>query len=176
MAEVIELGKLRRRTRHGDYSREGQKKEFAPAVVYRLREASMRDMAAPEWATELGRLYLTERITHGEYAAGRRFAELNAAYRQSIGAVPARSGALELGIRSEPPDPDSEAGEKLAKRERSIAERYTAAHRVLADAGLEVESAVMRLCVDNEAMIGGDIGRAKMGLSILEHHWWRARP
>ena len=166
------LAKQKHRTPSGRPSRAGEPKEHAPALVQRLREAALRGMADPEWGTELGRLFLQQAITAPMYAAGKRWAEMASKYQRTIGVFPSRSVSLERGIRSAQPDPDSEEGRKIAKREANAAERFFEAHAVLVQHGALAEAVVRRLCEHNEMPIGvGELMKLRTGLDALAFHW-----
>lgn len=147
--------------------------EFPPAQVRRLRDAAMRGLRDPEWGTELGRLYLGGAITPAMYAAGKKWAELARSYQHAIGAFPVRSATVEPGIRSHTPDPDSDEGRKLAKRESDGAERFFAAHAALIGSdGMLIESLVRGLCEHDKPIIGlDDLGKVRTGLMRLVSHW-----
>src|SRR5690348_5768965 len=116
------------RTPSGRHSRAGER-ETAPAAIKRLREAALRQMADPQWGTELGRLNLEGAITDAMYAAGKRWAEYAAKYQGAIGVFPVRS--VQPRSFAHPPDPDSDTGREIAKREAENAEKFFAAHAVL---------------------------------------------
>jgi hypothetical protein len=169
---LLTMASKRKRTASGQYSRAKPEREFPPTQVRRLRDAAMRGLRDPEWATELGRLYLEAQITAAMYAAGRRWAEMAAKYQGTIGIFPIRSSAAEPGIRSLSPDPDSPAGRKIVERERNAIEKFFEAHAVLVSAGVLVESTVRRLCEHNEAICNLDeLAKARTGLMRLVAHW-----
>jgi len=78
--------------------------------------------------------------------------------------VEGRSGSL-------PPDPDTEEGQKQARREASAMERFFEAHHVLLSAGKLAEATVRRLCEHNEGPCGmAELIALRNGLSALAGH------
>jgi hypothetical protein len=159
---------LKARTPSGQLSRAGREREFPPTQVKRLRDAAMAGLRDPEWGTELGRLYLEGTITATMYAAGKNWREKAAQYVNTLGHFPVRTILAEGRGGSLPPDPDTEEGQKRARREAAAMERFFEAHHVLLSAGKLAEATVRRLCEHNE----GPCGMAEMialrnGLSAL---------
>ncbi len=149
-----------------------EEREPAPNEIRRLRDAALRGLRDPEWGTELGRLYLEAAITAAMYAAGKRWREQAAEYRQAIGVFPVRSASLERGSHGHDIDPDSEEGQKQAQREANGAERFFAAHAALTSAGVVAESVVSRIC-EEDGMLCGWVDRQSLrkGLSALVDHY-----
>lgn len=130
----------------------------------------MRGLRDAEWGTELGRLYLEKTITPEMYSAGKRWRSEAAQYRAAIGVFPVRAVSLERGVKSHPPDSDSEEGQRQRERELDAAERFFAAHTVLSVAGAEI--IVRRLCEDDESLAGLlEYTVARKGLSKLFEHY-----
>lgn len=145
-------------------------RELAPSEVRRLRDAALCGLKDAEWGTELGRLYLTGAITETMYGAGKRWAEVASRYQAAIGIFPVRGPALERGARGANPDPDSDEGHKIARKEREAIEQFFAAHAVLLATGAEL--LVRRLCELNDAPSGPrEYGAVKRGLEALAAHW-----
>jgi hypothetical protein len=161
---------MRNRTASGQLSHAGEEREFAPTQVKRLRDAALQRMAAPEWGSELGRLYLQGRITSTMYAAGKHWSELAHNYRNAIGVFPVRGSTGERSGNSHPIDPGSDRGAKIARREADQAERFFLAHAVLVR--VEAASLVRALCEDNQAPCGSnELMRVRKGLNALTAHW-----
>lgn len=168
----LALATKRLRTPSGQYTRADKPKEHAPTQVKRLRDAALRGMADPEWGTELGRLFLQQTITAEMYAAGKRWAELASRYRQAIGAFPIRSASLERGVQSAQPDPDSDKGREIARKEADGAERFFKAHSILIGQGCLAEAVVRRLCEHDETPVSfGEIIKLRIALLALANHW-----
>lgn len=161
------------RTASGQHSRAGQAREFPPAQVKRLREAAMHGLRDPEWATELGRLYLENRIDHAMYAAGKRWAEYAERYRRHSGFFPTlRTSTGEQRGASHPIDPESDRGREIAEQEADAAEKFFKADAVLVQAGPDIGRAVRRLCEDNEMVCCmADLISVRAGLMHLVQHW-----
>lgn len=167
----LALASKRRRTPSGQYSRAGER-EAAPTRIKRARDAALANMGDPRWGSELGRLHLQGTITDAMYAAGVRWAELAAKYQSAIGIFPSRSASMERGALGSPPDPDSDEGRKVAKRETDNAERFFEAHAVLVNCGMLTEQVVRRACEHDEAVVGlGDLGKLRTGLMALASLW-----
>lgn len=144
----------------------------AASEVRRLRDMAVRDARHEEWGCELGRLYLEGSLTDSMYAAGKRWRENAAAYRQAIGVFPVRSAALERGSHGTDADPDSEEGQKQVAREANAAERFFEAHAVLVSVGMGAESAVRKLCEEDKSLAGmHELKNARYGLSRLADHY-----
>lgn len=159
-----------------DNGRRQREREFPPAQVKRLRDAAMNGLRGEEWGTELGRLYLENRITAEMYAAGKRWNETVAWYHQAIGAKPAKSASVEIGIGAQPADPDSAEGRKQAIREAERAERFYEAHAVLLGVPT-AERVVRNLCEQNEGPCGyAELLATRNGLFALAAHWGLTGP
>lgn len=146
----------------------------SPAEMRRAREAALTGMRDPEWATELGRLFLADEIDGAEYEAGKRWGRLVVAYHRSIGAKPPYPKGMSFDRRdpSPEPDPDSDAGKRTAADARAIVEDMREAHAVLIGAGMLAEKAVRSICEANEVSIGIiGIDNLRRGLDWLAKHW-----
>jgi hypothetical protein len=160
--------KIKARTPSGQLSRAGRQREFPPTQVKRLRDAAMAGLRDPEWGTELGRLYLEGTITASMYAAGKDWREKAARYVKSLGHFPVRSILVDQRGGSLPPDPDTQAGQKQARREADAMERFFEAHYVLLSAGKMAEAVVRRLCEQDEGPCGmAELIALRNGLSAL---------
>lgn len=173
------MGKNKRKPRlfvlrepSGRMTRSGNETEPAPVAVKRLRDAALRGTADQRWATELGRLYLDGRINEAMLLAGERWASIVRDYLEAIGApADMRSGALERGSIASPPDPDSERGQLMARRDRAAVRAMQEAHAVLCAAGKLAERAVRATCERNESVAGFDLVNLVRGLGFLNELW-----
>jgi hypothetical protein len=141
---------------NGRVSRTLNEREFPPAQVKRLRDAAMAGLRDPEWGTELGRLYLEGTLTAEMYAAGKWWRETASRYRGAI-CAPApdpKALVLEIGCGSFRPDPDSDAGRELVKRDCTATLIFLEAHGALLGAGMIAERTVRRLCEEDQAPVG----------------------
>lgn len=140
----------------------------APAEAKRLRDAAMRDVMSAEYGTELGRLFLAKSIDATMYAAGKRMWELHAAYQVAMQS-PAM-GRLSLdGGRSQPVDPDSDAGASEARRHARAIRNYESAMQTL--------HSYERAAIDRAAIVGlplvgfQEFLNLKAALSTLADHF-----
>jgi hypothetical protein len=149
--------------------REQRHRLLSPTEARRLREAAWRGLRDAQWGTELGRLFLESSLTEQQFLAGQRWRQDVAAYHWAIDVFPVRTASLERG-KATPPDPDSEVGRKLAKRESEAIETFFAAHAILSFTGAEK---VVRALVERDEPICGVVGlrTARKGLSVLAEHY-----
>jgi hypothetical protein len=151
----------------------------SPAEIRRLRDAAIAGMRDPEWATEIGRLFLDGRLEAALFEAGKRWARLSVACRQAIAAprqFPAVSAFVEKRGGHDA-DPDSDEGRKQAARDRIVVAEFLEAHAVLKGAGVLAESVVRHVCEDNKAIVGqGQMVALTSGLSWLAQHWGLTAP
>src|SRR5262245_5595905 len=158
----------------GRRSRAGSDPALAPAQVRRLRDAALAGLQREEWGSELGRLLLTGRIGADLYAAGRRWAECTACYAAALGAPPPQPAParFERANAAAPPDPASEAGARLAARERAAVEAWRAAHASLRATGVLAERVVRSVCERDEVPGGArEFEALERGLSALAQFW-----
>jgi hypothetical protein len=145
-----------------------------PGEVKRLRDAALMDKRDAEWGTEIGRLYLTGKISGIDYAAGKRWARLSTAARKIILAPKQAPVASTFVPRpgGHPPDPDSDKGRDIAAQERLLAQEFAEAHGALIGAGMLAERAVRATCEEDRAPIGHSALLAlRNGLGWLALHW-----
>jgi hypothetical protein len=154
-----------RRAPSGRLSRADQTPEFSPALVRRLREAAVAGMAAPEWGSEVGRLFLCYSITEAQYEAAKRLRQLVADYWKAIGTMPPypKTGALEIGMGRSPEQTD----EHHTRKDRATIARMEAAYQALGPLRIAVCSVVC----DDTLVFAFDLPKLKTGLTILEHLW-----
>ena len=162
------------RSPSGRLSRVGEHQEFAPTLVKRLRDAALASMQDERWGSELGRLFLSNKIESAAYAAGRRFAELAAHYHIAVGAPKgAKSATLnQLGTGGTLADPDSPEGLVIARRDRDAVERMHAANAALIGAGAAAAAAVNMVCL-RDTPVYGELERIALrnGLARLAGHF-----
>ena len=146
----------------------------SPTELRSLRDAALVGLRDPEWATELGRLFLSTEIAAPSYAAGKRWHDLVVAYHRAIGAKPPYPKAISFDRRDPSPEPDadSSAGQKRIEIERAIIEDMREAHAVLIGAGMLAERAVRAVCEENDASVGIlGLDNLRRGLDWLALHW-----
>jgi hypothetical protein len=146
----------------------------SPTQAKRLRDAALRGVADPEWASELGRMYLSGDLKSELYEAGRRWGRLVISYYKAIGAsAPYPKGQnFERFEPSHPADPDSQEAKRELYHARAVIADMREAHAVLLGAGMLSERAVRVLCEEDCAPIG-TLGRLAVarGLTWLASHW-----
>jgi hypothetical protein len=151
----------------------------SPAEIRRLRDAALAGMRDPEWATEIGRLFLDGRLAAALFEAGKHWARLAVACRAAI-AAPREFPRVSVFVEKaggHDPDPDSDEGRKQAERDRLIVAEFMEAHAVLKGAGALAESVVRNVCEDNKALVGhGQMVALNAGLSWLAQHWGLTAP
>lgn len=168
-----------KRTRKGVKAREPngrpqRERHESPAEVRRLRDAALSGMRDPEWGTELGRLFLVGKVTPQEFAAGKRWAKLSAAYSVALQSPAADPRAMnpEGGGQSHPPDADSHEGKAEAERHRRATEAYLSAEGALLEIGVARFYAVKVVCDRNETLCGyQQLRDLKAGLFGLSERW-----
>jgi len=143
----------------------------SPAVAKRLRDMALAGAALSEWGTELGRLFLGGKLDPALYEAGKRWARLTAAYHAATGGpAPVVSIGLWTDGRRRTPDPDSEAGQRIAEREKAVCDAWREADAVLSSSGCR--SAVDAVCILNLACSSSrDREFLKKGLLWLVDFW-----
>lgn len=149
-------------------------KACAPAEVRRLRDAALAQMQDHKWGTELGRLFLNGKISAPCFAAGTRWAELVASYRNALSAPQPspKAASIERQGHTQPIDPDSESGAKRVEIDRQTVLDFTDAHRVLTSLGMLAEQAVRSACERGEPVLGHYALEAlNRGLVGLSGHW-----
>lgn len=123
-----------KRTPTGIPSRAAGVRETAvdPTTIRRLIEIAASDARREQWGTVYGRMLLEGKLTERQYAACKKWAERAADYRKALAAQEAKSSMYAIDpTGGASPDPDSEAGAKIAKRDRRIMAEYEAAKAML---------------------------------------------
>jgi hypothetical protein len=166
---------LRTREPNGRLSRAGREATgaIAPAAVRRLRDAALAGMAAPEWGTELGLMYLRQEIEAPLYEAGRRWTKLAAEAQRAADAPShvASGGNLDRAPDRRP-DPETQAGRREAERDGAILADHRSARKALDDAGAAARRAVLRVCESDRPAIGhAEREDLRAGLAALARHW-----
>lgn len=157
---------------NGRLQRPGKdEQEPAPAAVKRLRDEALAGMADPQWGTQLGRLFLQGRIEPPLYAAGRKWGEYAAKYRDAIGSPTDKPIAFERRGHSYPPDPNSEKGIEQVKKDSDAIMDFITADAALS--GWRLSRMAVRTCVENDIAPAGvyEDGWLRHGLKLLAEHW-----
>lgn len=103
--------------------------EISPIVAKRMIIAAAAKMSDPQWATLVGRYYLTGQFTQVQYEAAVKLGALSESYDRIMLGPRKPSGVEMERIRSAEVDPYSEAGEAEAERHKSIADAFEVARR-----------------------------------------------
>lgn len=147
----------------------------SPGEAKRLRDAALRGMAAPEWGTALGRLFLEDKIEAMHYEAGKKWLRTVEAWHEAIGAPPPRppAQAFDAGRgKDREPDPDTEAGQRRAEQHRRAIRAMEAAQEALIGAGKLAEAMVKRVVeTDADITLPNDLASLRHGLYWLAGHW-----
>jgi hypothetical protein len=177
--KLAKLGRKREdgeREPNGRLSRTTKKQIEAknPNEMKRLRDAAILGMRDPLWGTELGRLFLRNRIDEVQFEAGKRWRNLVDTWRKNqVGPqIDPKSGLSVLFVenrgrgRDRTYDPDVVA----ATQETDLALRH--ALDALNGAG-QLESRTVRDCCEMEIPIIGlsEIWWLRDGLDALATHW-----
>lgn len=140
--------------------------------IRRLRDAALAGMRHPEWGTVCGMLFLQGKINAEGYAAAKLYDRARADYTEAIctpGAV--KSGNMQVGIVSHPPDPDSAEGREVANRDSRAVTRFYSAQEALKSAGKMAEATVIAT-LGGDYPVGHEILHAlNRGLSALAAHY-----
>lgn len=159
---------------NGRASRSEMVKQYPPTQVKRLRDAALAGMADPEWGSVCGQMFLQGRLSPPEYAAAKRWSERVEKYHGAIGAPPPNPKALDLDRRSHgtSPDPDSEEGLKLVRRDMDAITDFLSAHSVLCASGKVSEATVRAACERNDCPVGVlEFEALQRGLLWLAEYW-----
>lgn len=146
-------------------------RSMAPSNAKRIRDEAVRKSHQSEYGSELGRLWLDDKITASMYEAGKKWlvvAVANSIALQSPSANP-RSLGIGSGGESHPVDPDSPQGEREAKYHRKAVLTYQSAISSIPNSSHRtIETVVERglaLCGHQELL------DFRCGLLILANHW-----
>lgn len=139
-------------------------KACSPAEVRRLRDAALAGMADERWGTELGRLFLSGKISAPLFEAGKRWRDAAQEYHEAI-LAPAqnpKAHSFERRGHSHPLDPGTAAGMVEAADHRVTVDEFLKWHAELSDAGSAVERETRAVCERDEAPVG------ESGLNALD--------
>ena len=144
----------------------------SPTAIRRLTDAAVAGLRDASWGTMLGRIYLAEKISASEYAAGKRWAALTAEYAVACQAPRAPTTVLLDAVGGRPPDPDSEIGRKEVKRHEKANREYLDGRHALRLAGRNAEAVVEATVVLDQACTCFDeIKALRDGLGALATMW-----
>jgi len=140
----------------------------SPIEVVRLRDAALMGLRDAVWGSSLGWLFLNGKINASEFAAGKHWLVLATNYASALQA-PRQPGTAKLdAMGGTPPDPDSDAGQKQARREVSAIADYLEALAVLKRYPGTVLAEVQAVC-EQGSVPGGivELHRLRTGLTAL---------
>lgn len=144
---------------------------IAPSEAKRLRDEAARKSRGSEYGTELGRLWLDDKISPPMYEAGKKWVVMavqRSIAMQSPSANP-RSLNVGSGGESHPIDPDTPAGEREAKQHAKAIQAYEAAERAVPKASWD---AIETVCNRGLSLCGHQqLLDLRCGLLILANHW-----
>lgn len=146
-----------------------------PSNAKRIRDEAIRKSHQSEYGTELGRLWLDDKITAPMFEAGKKWGIVSAALSRALQSPSANPRSLNIGSggESHPVDPESPEGQREAKHHTKAVQIYDAAVRVLPSASFKV---VETVCDRSLALCGHqEFLDLKCGLLILANHWKIAR-
>lgn len=141
------------------------------ANAKRIRDEAVRTHAHAEYGSELGRLWLDDRISASMYEAGKRWAMAASSAATAMQGPSSNPKSLAIGESgtSHPVDPDSEEGAREAKRHAHAVEALAKAKLLLSQEGLV---AVETVCERGLAVDGfSQFLNLKSGLAVLANHW-----
>lgn len=140
----------------------------SPIEVVRLRDAALAGMRDAVWGSALGWLFLCGKINASEFAAGRNWLALATRYAEALQAPRQPRTAILDAMGGTPPDPDSDVGLRVARRELMAIDDYLEALTVLQRYPAAVLTAV-RSCCEQSSVPGGlmELKCLKIGLAAL---------
>jgi hypothetical protein len=140
----------------------------SPLEVVRLRDAALVGMRDRVWGTTLGRLFLTGKITAGQFAAGKHWARLAADYAEAVQAPRGMRTAALDPEGGTPPDPDSPKGQKQAAKAADAIADYDEAFVVLERYRWPIAAVVVAVCERGQVPVGwAELLDLRRGLSAL---------
>jgi hypothetical protein len=158
-----------RRETNGRIQREARTTPVANAK--RIRDEAVRTSAHAEYGTELGRLYLDDKISTSMYEAGKRWAIMANSVATAMQGPSANPKSLAIGESgtSHPVDPGSEEGEREVKRHQHAVQAFqTAGDKLVGGTRRAVET----VCEHGLACDGFvQLMDLRSGLAILAGHW-----
>lgn len=147
--------------------------QHSPSEIKRLRDAALAGMRDPLWGTEIGRLYLSSKITATMFAAGKRWAELATQYSQALCSPSPDPRAVNLDRSgSHHVDPDSPEGRREARRHARAVASFIDAHAALKSHNTASERLVRATCERGQTIAGhADLLFLASGLDRLAAFW-----
>jgi hypothetical protein len=144
--------------------------------IRRLRDACILGMRDPMWGTELGRLLLGGKIEPEHFEAGRRWANLVAAWRQQHVGPPISPKGCLANLSGEPRGVASDRTDdpEAVQRAVEIGGELKGAFAAIKDApeGRFALRVLQDCCEMNRAVVlVSDLASLKIGLAALSEYW-----
>ena len=155
----------------------------SPAAAKRLFDDAIRGRAAPEYGTQLARLFMDRKLTAAQFETGRRWERLSIEYRHSIGAPPPYEKPGTLGSigqvngdgLGDDPAVDSKEGRALRERRLRFIGEMEAALAALGAAGAVLQ-ALRHTVEQDKAPVGvAGLEALRAGLDRLGRLWGLSR-
>jgi hypothetical protein len=163
--------KTRLITRREPNGRPQRDRTVAPSEAKRIRDTVARMARQPEYGTELGRLWLDDKISAPMYEAGKKWVIVAVQRSMALQGPSAHPRSLNIGSggESHPVDPDSPAGQQEAKHHAKAVQVYDAALNAVPK---ESWTAIETVCGQGLSLCGHQqLLDLRCGLLILASHW-----
>ena len=109
--------------------------DISPITIKRLMMAAAARMADAEWATVMGRYFLTGQISSEQYEAAKKFGALSESYDRMMQGPKPPAQVTGERIISAQIDPFSEAGEAEVERHKMVSETVDKLRMVIGSRG-----------------------------------------
>lgn len=160
---------LQHREPNGRAQREPRTTPVANAK--RIRDEAVRTHAHAEYGSELGRLFLDDKISANMYEAGKKWMISACSAATAMQGPNSNPKSLAIGESgtSHPVDPDSEEGMREVRRHERAVEAFRIAGSMLSS---PARRAVEAVCEQRLAVEGyQQLMDLRSGLAVLAHHW-----
>lgn len=144
---------------------------IAPAEAKRIRDEAARKVRHSEYGSELGRLWLDDKISAPMYEAGKKWIIVAVQRSMALQGPSANPRSINVGSggESHPVDPDSPAGLQEAKHHAKAVLAYDAALEAITKASW---TAIETVCGQSLALCGHQqLLDFRCGLMILAKLW-----
>jgi hypothetical protein len=120
------------------FARRGERERgLPPTLIRRIKNLVVQGIMGAEYGSPLALLKLGGMVSEREYEAAIWYRQLDREYRAVIGVRGCKSQPLGEASRAAPPDPDSERGQLVAKREAWTMREYPRIRLAMAAAGAD---------------------------------------
>jgi hypothetical protein len=145
---------LSHRSPCGRVSRSASPELMAPALVRRMLDSAAAGAKDPMWGSSCGRMVMTGALTAREFSTAQRWVQLSASYSACCLSPKAPRTLQFDAAGGMPPDPDSQAGRRIARSDARATADYIEGKCALQRAGADAERAVNDICVHDHAPAG----------------------